>query len=249
MTHCTGFTVCVLPIHLLRQHQGLPNNSTVTGGGDHSESFYLSGCVEFKRLFYQDLWFFKKKLLLLWGLLNKDLIALNACVQGKWKHAKLCNSSALDIWQRTIVGYNSWLVPIWGLNQKTEFGSQIYHMYGFFSYVIKTEKVQFLSCRRRTIYIFSRYLQIRQHWLHWQHNYLCFSYILHYVCLSVIVGIGRLTERWMNLDLGSVYYQVYHWMTVGTTRLLWYCYTHFMLDGGRGIWGGGEGPEPITPNP
>lgn len=117
---------------------------------------------------YRDVWnlkgcsiricgFLKKKLLLLWGLLNKDLIALNACVQGKWKHAKLCNSSALDIWQRTIVGYNSWLVPIWGLNQKTEFGSQIYHMYGFFSYVIKTEKVQFLSCRRRTIYIFSRY--------------------------------------------------------------------------------------------
>lgn len=113
------------------------------------------------------------------------MIALNACVQGKWKHAKLCNSSVLDIWQRTIVGYNSWLVPIWGLNQKTEFGSQIYHIYGFFSYVIKTEKVQFLSCRRRTIYIFSRYLQIRQHWLHWQHNYLCFSYILHFVCLSV----------------------------------------------------------------
>lgn len=207
MTHCTDFTVCVLPIHLLRQHQGLPNNSTVTGVGDHSESFYLSGCVEFKRLFYQDLRFLKKKLLLLWGLLNKDLIALNACVQGKWKHAKLCNSSALDIWQRTIVGYNSWLVPIWGLNQKTEFGSQIYHMYGFFMLCNQDRKGSvFILQKEDYLYIF-QILQIRQHWLHWQHNYLCFSYILHFVYLSIIVGIDRLTERWMNLDLGSVYYQ------------------------------------------
>lgn len=185
MTHCTDFTVCVLPIHLLRQHQGLPNNSTVTGGGDHSESFYISGCVEFKRLFYQDLWFFGKKLLLLWGLLNKDLIALNACVQGKWKHAKLCNSSTLDIWQRTIVGYNSWLVPIWGLNQKTEFGSQIYRMYGSFMLCNQDGKGSvFILQKEDYLYIF-QILQIRQHWLHWQHNYLCFSYILHFVCLSV----------------------------------------------------------------
>lgn len=168
---------------------------------------------------YRDVWnlkgcsigicgFFWKKLLLLWGLLNKDLIAMNACVQGKWKHAKLCNSSALDIWQRTIVGYNSWLVPIWGLNQKTEFGSQIYRMYGFFMLCNQDGKGSvFILQKEDYLYIF-QILQIRQHWLHWQHNYLCFSYILHFVCLSVIVGIGRLTERWMNLDLGSVYYQV-----------------------------------------
>lgn len=78
---------------------------------------------------YRDVWNLKgcsiricgfwKKLLLSWGLLNKDLIALNACVQCKWIHAKLCNSitGTLNIWQRTIVGYNSWLSLIWDFNQ------------------------------------------------------------------------------------------------------------------------------------
>lgn len=53
----------------------------------------------------------------------------------------------------------------------------------------------------------------------------------------------------MTLDLESMYYHGYHWTTVGTTQLVWYWYTHFMFDGGRGIWGGGEKTEPITPNP
>lgn len=65
-----------------------------------------------------------------------------------------------------------------------------------------------------------------------------YSDIMHFVCLSVIVRINRLMEWWMTLDLESMYYHGHHWMTVGTTRLVWYWYTHFMFDGGRGIWDG-----------
>lgn len=96
---------------------------------------------------------FGKKLLLSWGLLNKDLIALNACVQGKCYAIQL-TVLGIPEWEQLldIIHHLAWfevLIRPRGRKQKLALGSII--CINSSRFVIKTEKVQFLSNSRRTL--------------------------------------------------------------------------------------------------